>query len=207
MSSSEKFWDRSANTYDQEEDKDEQTYLLNLEKTKQRLKSSDLVLDFGCGTGRMSNELAGSVQRIHANDISAKMIEIARQKAAARNLANIDYAQATLFDDRYQSGAYDAILAFYILHLLDDPHHAMQRMNDLLKPGGLLISTTPCIGEKTSLRIPLLLLGKVGVVPKLSALKASDLTALIAAGNFEMLETACLQKSTAQYFIVARKNL
>ena len=51
MDKSEKFWDKAANTYDQEENKDEQTHIKIIEKTKKYLKMSDIVLDYGCATG------------------------------------------------------------------------------------------------------------------------------------------------------------
>ena len=47
MNKSEKFWDKTANNYDQEEKKDEQTYIKIIEKTKKYLKISDIVLDYG----------------------------------------------------------------------------------------------------------------------------------------------------------------
>ena len=44
---SEKFWDKAANKYDQEEKEDEQTYSQIIEKTRKYLKISDVVLDYG----------------------------------------------------------------------------------------------------------------------------------------------------------------
>jgi len=204
---SEKFWDNAADTYDQEERKDEQTYIKIIEKTKKYLKASDVLLDFGCGTGLISNEIADHVKVIRAIDISSKMIEIAKQKADGRNIENIDYAQATIFDERYLSGSFDVILAFYILHLVEDTHQVIQRIHELLKPGGLMISATPCMGErKTFLNIPLLLATKIGLVPNIRSFKISELEGSIAAGNFEIDETERLKKSSPEYFIVARKS-
>lgn len=36
--------------------------------------------------------------------------------------------------------------------MVDDAPRVIQRIHELLKPGGLLISATPCMGEKTFLR-------------------------------------------------------
>ncbi|MDO8568601.1 MAG: methyltransferase domain-containing protein, partial [Dehalococcoidales bacterium] len=77
MSNSERFWNRAANTYDQEEKKDEKTYIRIIEKTKRYLKCSDVVLDYGCGTGQVSIQIADDVKVIHAIDTSSKMIEVA----------------------------------------------------------------------------------------------------------------------------------
>jgi 2-polyprenyl-3-methyl-5-hydroxy-6-metoxy-1,4-benzoquinol methylase len=205
MDKSQKFWDKAAATYDQEENKDQQTHLKLLEKTKKYLNSSDLVLDFGCGTGRISNEIAGNIKMIRAIDISSKMIEIAKSKADERNIENIDYAQATIFDDRYQGGSFDVILVFYILHLFEDSQKVMQRINELLKPGGLIISATPCLGEKPLLSFLLSTASKIGLVPKIRSFKLSDLEDSISTGNFEIIETQCLVQSSQQVFIVAKK--
>jgi len=205
MDKSEKFWDKAANTYDQEENKDEQTHNKIIERTKEYLKISDIILDYGCGTGRISNEIAGNVKLIHAIDISANMIEIAKQKADGRGIENIDYAHATLFDERYERGSYDVILVFYILHLLEDTPKVMQRINDLLKPGGLIMFATPCMGEKPFLSSVLSLVSKIGLVPSIRSFRISELQDSIASGNFEIVETECLAQSSQEYFIVAKK--
>ena len=153
----------------------------------------------------MSNEIAGDVKEIRAVDISSKMIEIAKLKAEKRNIENIEYAQTSLFDEGYPPGSFDVILAFYILHLVDDAPEVMQRIHALLKPGGLMISATPCMGEMSFQRFLLALLSKFGLVPKIRPFKSDDLEGLITTGNLEIIDKECLQKSTAQYFFVAKK--
>jgi 2-polyprenyl-3-methyl-5-hydroxy-6-metoxy-1,4-benzoquinol methylase len=205
MDKSEMFWDKAANTYDQEEKKDEKTYINIIEKTKKYLKSSDIVLDFGCGTGLISNEIADCVKEIYAIDISSKMVGRAIKKAAMRNIKNIDYSHSTIFNERYKRGSFDVILDFYVLHLLEDTHMVMRRMNELLKPGGLMISATPCMGEKPFSSTLLSLASRVGLVPKIRSFKISELENSIADEKFEIIGTELLNKSTQEYFIVAKK--
>lgn len=202
---SEKFWDKMANRYDLEEKKDEKTTLQIIEKTKKYLKIKDIVLDFGCGTGLIANELADHVQVIHAIDTSSKMIEIAKKKAEGRNIKNIEFAHTTLFDERYQSGSLDAVLVFYILHLLEEPQKVIQRIDELLKPGGLIVSATPCVGEKIFPGILLSLVSKVGLIPKIRSYKFAELEDLFVNGNFEIVETECLVKNSQQNIIIAKK--
>jgi 2-polyprenyl-3-methyl-5-hydroxy-6-metoxy-1,4-benzoquinol methylase len=205
MKKSESFWGKAANIYDKVEKKDEQIYINIIEKTKKHLKISDTVLDCGCGTGLISNEIADDVKVIHAIDISSNMIGIAVKKAEARNIANINYAHSTIFDERYKRGSFDVILVFYVLHLLEDEHKVIQRINELLKPGGLMISATPCMGEMIFLRNLLFLAGRVGLVPNIRSFKMCNLVNAIEEGNFSIVETECLKKSSQEYFIVARK--
>lgn len=204
MNESEKFWDNSASSYDQEEQKDTNTRTKIIEKTKKYLKTSDTVLDYGCGTGLITNEIAGNAKAIHAIDISSKMIEIAKNKSDILEIKNIDYVHSTIFDKRHKKGSFDAILCFYILHLLDDSPKVIQRLNELLKPKGLLISVTPCMSG-TLLSIPLSLMGKIGLIPPFTSFRIPELEDLIAKGKFKIVETECLNKRGQQYFIVAKK--
>lgn len=108
----EKFWDRTANSYDNEEEKDKKTYEYIIEKTKSYLKSTDTVLDFGCGTGLVSNEISEIIKKVDAIDFSSKMIEIAKAKAEKRKIQNIEYSYTTVFDNKLKPASYDVILCY-----------------------------------------------------------------------------------------------
>ena len=206
MDKSEKFWDKQAINYDMTEMKYEQNYIRALEKTRKYLNTSDVVLDYGCGTGITANELAGNVKEIHANDISSEMITTAKRKTSELNITNIEYAHATIFDERYEKESYNAVLAFNILHLLENSGAVMQRIHELLKPEGIFISTTACLGEKWSfMSILLFLLGKIGVVPYTNRFSVSELQGLITGANFQIIEAETLSHSPTNHFIVARK--
>jgi hypothetical protein len=81
----------------------------------------------------------------------------------------------------------------------------MRRINELLKPGGLLISATACMGEKSFLGMFLLLLSKTGFAPYMNAFKLSELEGLIANGSFRIVETEKVHRTPPNYFIVAKK--
>lgn len=205
MNKSESFWDKTASKYDQLEMKDKQTYIDIINRTKTHLKLSDIVLDCGCGTGLIANEIAEYVKGIHAIDISSNMIAIAENKAKERNISNINFAHTTIFDERYEKGSFDVVMVFHVLHLLEDEQIVLQRMNELLKPGGLLISATPCVGEKIVLKNLLSFAGRVGLMPKIRSFKIRNLVDTIEEGNFSIVESNCLKKSSQEYFIIARK--
>ncbi|WP_208590230.1 class I SAM-dependent methyltransferase [Gracilibacillus suaedae] len=205
MNSSEHFWDQIASKYDQIENKDEQIYNTIIKRTKTHLKASDTVLDYGCGTGLISTELAEYVKEIHAIDISSNMIEIAEKKAKKRNIANIHYSHSTIFDKKYKEGSLDVILVFHVLHLLEEEHIALQRMNDMLKSDEFLITATPCMGEKILLKNLLFFAAKVGLVPNIRPFKIRNLVNTMKQENFSIVEMDCLKNSSQEYFIVARK--
>jgi len=206
MNKSEKFWDRMAKYLDRVERKDEATNIKIIEKTRNRLKISDNVLDYGCGTGTAAIEIAGSVKTVNGIDISSKMIETAKGKTVERKVNNIDFEQTTIFDEKLKKGSFDVILCFYLLHLVENTPKVMQRINELLKPGGLIISATPCI-RGTFMGVLLSPVSKIGLIPPIKYFKISELEDLITEGNFEIVETECLDKSGQQYFVVAKKIL
>jgi 2-polyprenyl-3-methyl-5-hydroxy-6-metoxy-1,4-benzoquinol methylase len=206
MHRSERFWDRRSIEYDRHESKHRQDLFKTIENAKKHLNASDIVLDYACGTGIITNEIADNVQEIHAIDISSKMIEVAERRAGEREIGNIHYAQSTIFDERYGEASFDVILAFSILHLLEDTRKVMQRISELLKPGGLFISATPCMGEKKSfLGVFFFLLSRTGIAPYMKFLKFSELESMIANGHFRIVEVEDLHQTPPNYFMVARK--
>ena len=205
MNKSEKFWDKSACNFFLEGEKEKQSYINIIDRIKKYLKTSDTVLDLGCGPGLISNEIADFVKFIYAIDISSKMIEIAKINADNRKIQNIDYAYSTIFDKKYKNGSFDIILACDILHLLEDNQKTLQRINDLLKPGGLIISVTPCIKEKLFLNISLALLSFIGKIPKIKSFKANELKESISNRNFEIVESDRMDQGIIEYIIVAKK--
>ena len=205
MNKSEKFWDRMAKYLDRVERKDEPTNIKIIEKTRNLLKISDNVLDYGCGTGTAAIEIVGCVKKVTGIDISSKMIEAAKRKTVERKVKNIDFAQTTIFDEKLKTGSFDVILCFHLLHLVEDTPKVIQRINELLKPGGLIISATPCM-RGTFLGVLLSPLSKIGLIPQITSFKISELEDLMTDGNFEIIETECLHKSGQQYFIVAKKK-
>jgi 2-polyprenyl-3-methyl-5-hydroxy-6-metoxy-1,4-benzoquinol methylase len=199
----EKFWDRAAASYDREEKKDGKTHLHLIQHVKSYLKLTDRVLDFGCGTGLFSNGISDAVKTVHAIDFSAKMIELAKAKAQKENT---DYFHAGIFDDRLTLGSYDVILSFYILHLLEDPRLVILHMHKLLKPGGLLISVTPCMGEKPLLAGLFSILGKIALVPQIRPFTLKDLEKLLTIESFEISENKLLPGTSNQYVVISKKT-
>ncbi|MFC2014612.1 class I SAM-dependent methyltransferase, partial [Chloroflexota bacterium] len=146
------------------------------------------------------------VKEIHAIDISSRMIDMAKIKADERHIDNIHYAHATIFDERFRKESFNVIIAFRILHVLEDTPAVMRRINELLKPGGVFISVTTCMGSyKVFLSIIVSLLKKAGVVPHLNWFKFPDLQRVITGGGLQIIEYEKMDDKVPNYCIVARK--
>ena len=206
MDKYERFWDNQAKEYDKNEGRFQQIYTKTVTKTQKYLQSGDIVFDFGCGTGLITNEIAGYVKEIEAIDISSKMITVARIKASERNIQNINYLHTNIFDSHFASNPFNVVTAFNILHLLENPVEVLRRINELLIPKGLFISATASMGEKKSLKSLLLsILSSLGIIPYIKNYKLSDLKEMIVNADFHIIETESLQQNPANFFIVAMK--
>ncbi len=203
MNKTEKFWDRIANQFDKQAGHFEKP---PVERSKKYMNAADVVLDYGCATGTTAIEIAANVKKIYCIDISSRMIDAAKRKADEFGIKNIDFVKSEIFDDRFKKESFDVILAYNILHLLEDPVSNLQRINELLKPGGLIISVTACMGEKTLLRLLLFLLMKTGLVPNMKFFKTTDLEESISDANFQIVEKESLNNSPQEHFIVAKKK-
>ncbi len=198
MYKDEKFWDRIASKFDRIE-KSDIAYPIFIEKAKAYLKADDTILDFGCGTGLICNEISDNVGFIHAIDISTKMIEIAKNKASEREIRNIEFRRTTIFDEKFKEGSFDAIIAFNVFHLLEEPQKYVERMNQLLKPDGLILSATPCMIEATGLKYVLKFFSLFGLTPKLNPFTSAEMEQFFLSASFKTLELSRIKPNSPQY--------
>ena len=201
------FWDKRSRKYDDDVKKHDCVYRKSIGGTKSLLASSDVVLDFACASGEISLDVARHVRRVDGIDLSGKMIELANQKARDRQSDNVDFNQGDAFDETLESGSFSAIIAFNIFHLVDDATKVLARLNDLLAAGGLLISQTPCLGERSwAVRSLIDLAQRLGLAPTIRSFTIPDLESLVSRGNFEIFETEIWDEKHAVQWIVARKT-
>ncbi len=210
-SKAEKFWDRLARTWDKPTEESDQTDTKVLAKTRPYLKATDTVLDYGCAKGSVDLKLAAAVKAIHGIDISSKMIAAAREAAHACKVANVSFAKATIFDGSLERESFEVVLAFNIFHLLEDAPKALLRIGELLKPGGLLISVTPCSGETgtwpvRSVMLLVRLAGRLGMIPYVWRCTVGELRESMDAADLVTIEIEELVHSTSEYLVVAQKT-
>ena len=210
-SKAEKFWDRLARRWDKPTEESDQTDTKVIAKARPYLKATDTVLDYGCAKGSVDLKLVAAVKAIHGIDISSKMIAAAREAAEAHKVANVSFTKATIFDESLERKSFEVVLAFNIFHLLEDAPKALLRIGELLKPGGSLISVTPCLGEKGTLSVRSVMLlvrlaGKLGLIPRVWRCTVGELRESMDAAGLVTIEIEELVHSTSEYLVVAQKT-
>lgn len=205
MSSESRFWDRIAGRYARRPVADEASYQKKLALTRDYLHPDMEVLEFGCGTGSTAIVHAPHVKHIRAIDISAAMLAIARRKTEAAGIANITFQQAGIETFRAPDASYDAVLGLSILHLLADRDAAIAKVHRLLKPGGVFVSSTTCLGETMKLLKYIGPIGRLlGLMPRVAVFTPDELRASIAGAGFAIEHDWQPGRGKA-VFIVARK--
>ncbi len=141
------FWDRIANRYSKQPVVDEAAYQKKLRVTREYFRPDMEVLEFGCGTGSTAIAHSAYVKHIQAIDISSKMIEIAQGKADAENVENVTFRRSAIDDFSGADQTLDAVLGLSILHLLENKEEVIARVYKMLKPGGIFVTSTACLGD------------------------------------------------------------
>jgi len=202
-----RFWDRRAARYAKKPVPDEAAYERTLERVRAYLRPGDSVVELGCGTGTTALKLAASAGAILATDYSAEMIALATEKARRAGVTNVQFRRCTLDDAALGERSCDVLMAMNLLHLLPAIPEQLRRIRALVRPGGLFISKTPCIGDQgLAVRLAIPVLRAVGAAPYVSFVTERSLTADIAGAGFAVQETGMYPLKSRSFFVVARRE-
>ncbi len=103
------------------------------------LQPGERVLELAAGpgdTGFMAAEIIGPEGRLVSSDASEKMLGIARSRAEAQGIENVEFAQLQLEWIDLETASVDAILCRWGVMLSVDPGAALQECRRVLRPGG-----------------------------------------------------------------------
>jgi ubiquinone/menaquinone biosynthesis C-methylase UbiE len=204
--SPEKFWNLIASKYAASPITDIEAYEKKIEKLKSYLSAENHVLDIGCGTGTQCGDLSNNVKQVTGIDISSKLLVIAEQRKAERKIENVEFIQTTVFDERFMPGSFDVVMAFYVLHYFEDIDEVIRRIYSLLKPDGLFILETACMGEKGKIIGELVrLAGKLGFLPLINLLTTRQIEQSLEQAGFSIVDKTRYSESNDEYTLIAKK--
>ncbi len=201
------FWDKTARRYAKQPVANPDAYEDTLARTRAYLHPTDHVLEIGCGTASTAINLAPHVATITASDFSAEMTQIGQEKVAAAGLSNVTCVQGVPGDASLGTGPYDAVIAMNLLHLLPDRAGDIQRVADILKPGGHFISKTGCLGDGAWYLWPVIKgMQLFGKAPFVAFVLKSTLRSEMEAAGFDILDTHDYPGMPGTHFLVAQKR-
>lgn len=204
MKSSKAFWDKAAPRYAKSKIKDEESYQKKLAVTQEYLQSDWSVLEFGCGTGSTALIHAPHIKHIIATDVSDTMLSIAEGKRKEAGIDNVTFQQGTLETLAFESASFDAVLGLNILHLLEDMEGSVARVHDLLKPGGVFVSSTALVSEMNGfIKLLIPVMQALGFAPFVNGFDKQTLRSTLAGAGFSIDYE--WQPNKESVFIVAKK--
>lgn len=204
-----RFWDRIAPKYAADPIADLAGYEATLRRVQGLLSPQHDVLEIGCGTGSTALRLAPFTRSLLATDVSPQMVAIAQQRLAAQPTPQLRFAVADAEAAAFGPEAFDAVLAFNVLHLTSALDEALSRLVQALRPGGRLISKTACIAEM-NLLIPYLAVPVMRALHLVPPVLCFDEHRLRSAMVRQGLQIVCIERhgtrgKDTRAFIVARK--
>jgi SAM-dependent methyltransferase len=104
------------------------------------VSSTDAVLDIGCGTGKSTRDVARVAMQGSALgvDLSAVMLERAREQSEADGIANVTFLQADAQVHPFDEQTFDIAISSFGAMFFGDPVAAFSNIGRALPPGGRL---------------------------------------------------------------------
>ena len=108
--------------------------ILDRIKSAARVTGRSRALDLGCGPGIVTEALAVEAGEVVALDLSAEMIQRARQRCEKAGLKNVRFAIGKAEKLPFHNAAFDVIVTRLTLHHLPDLETALSEMIRVLQP-------------------------------------------------------------------------
>lgn len=109
------------------------------------LKAGQRVLDVCCGSGAAAlpaAEAVGPTGRVLAVDIAPGLIELGREKAERRGLAQLEFREMDFQQLEEPAGSFDAVMCVFGIFCMSDMAGVVRGLWRYVKPGGQLAITT-----------------------------------------------------------------
>ena len=202
------FWNKRASVYDaQVEGFYQDAYDKTVQRSLPYLHSHDRVLEFACGTGIVTCRIAPHVSHIQAIDIADEMVFQTQEKIKKHGLTNVDVSRLDLFDPSLAPGSFDAVMGFNVLLYVDNFDQVMERIHTLLKPDGIFLSATDCLGGRiTKVGIKKFWKSRTGSMPYVGFFSMKELQRKVEKNGFTILHSENLFPSPPNLFLAAQKK-
>ena len=106
---------------------------------KLEIDPTDVVVDFGCGPGYYTIELAKKTKKVEAIDLSPEMLKKAQRKAEKAGVKNIEFLQSDGKSLQLEGSSVNVILLVTVYHEVGESEVVLKEFGRVLKPEGKLI--------------------------------------------------------------------
>ena len=166
--SEEKDWGKTADNFDEITEYVIGKDIVN-EMIKKLAEEKNLgsVIEFGCGTGYFTRIIAKNAKQVIATDVSNDMLKVVKKQL--REYENINFQKADCKSTSFPDNEFDTVLMGNLLHVIKNPHEAMEESWRILKKGGSFISidlTAYGMKKFDVLKLAFRYLRKIGKPPK-----------------------------------------
>jgi ubiquinone/menaquinone biosynthesis C-methylase UbiE len=106
------------------------------------LQPNDLLLEAGCGTGRMTLRFAAACKDQMAVDFSFESLRVCRRKLVAAGVRNVDLVQADVCALPFRSERFDRVVSCQVLEHIPTPDSRERMISEIartVKPGGRVV--------------------------------------------------------------------
>ncbi len=135
------FWDKISPLYDLFENVyNHRVYAGTGKKVAEFIDPTDEVLECACGTGAITVCIADKCKKLIATDFAPGMLRQAARKC--REFGNVSFKKADITRIKCRDNRFDKVVAGNVIHLLPDPWKALQELERVVKPGGMIILPT-----------------------------------------------------------------
>ncbi|HZA14366.1 MAG TPA: metalloregulator ArsR/SmtB family transcription factor [Myxococcaceae bacterium] len=97
------------------------------------------VVDFGCGTGVLTVEIARWAKRVVAIDANSDVLAKAKERAQRAGVGNVTFLREDLHRLSLPDGRKDLVVISQSLHHVEDPGTVLSEAGRILKGGGRLV--------------------------------------------------------------------
>jgi SAM-dependent methyltransferase len=111
----------------------------------------DRAVDLGAGAGHATLALAPHVAHVTAVDPTPEMLAVAARLAGEREVANVDFVEATADALPYPDATFDLAVSRFSIHHWPDPPAAFLEIARVLRPGGRAVLIDLVAPEETHL--------------------------------------------------------
>ncbi len=109
-----------------------------------------IVLEIGCGTGRMTFQIAPLVHKCVGIDIDEKLITFCKKRLNKYEFNNLEFSVGDGEKLGFQDESFDIVLFTWSLSCINNKYCAVQESYRVLKPGGKAVLIEPAPGSDYS---------------------------------------------------------